>query len=179
MGSKRAILFLVIVVVVLVILNGVALTTIWMQQRTPRSQAGKAGIGTGSVHQLLKQELGWNEDQLQQFDQERQTLRERTRPLLKEIHQLKQAMFDASLAVEPDREHVAALAARIGEKQARMEQATADHVMRLHAICTPEQREKLAGFLQELLQMGRPEDMARPAHPPRERRRQPPPPRRR
>ncbi len=175
MATKRTTIFLVILVGVLVGLNLAALATIWLQHN-PQPQTGMMEATTGRIHHLLKQELGWDDDQLEQFARERRRLREQTRPILHEIHALKKEMFDASLQPEPDQNRIAGLAEEIGRKQALMEQFTAQHVMNLHAICTEDQRPRLASFLHELLQMGRPEGMQSPGRRPPNGRRNPPPP---
>jgi len=175
MGMKRTTVFLLILIGVLVVLNVLLLATIWNRQLSVQPIPDRPVERNGRVHHLLKQELGWNDEQLWQFDQERRRLREQTLPVLEEIHRLKREMFDASMGSSPDMDRINKLAADIGEKQALMEQYTAQHVVSLRAICTDDQREKLANFLQELLQMGRPEGMERPVRPRPEGRRQPPP----
>lgn len=171
MTTKR---FLFVLVGVLVLVNILALAAVWMKWNRPGA-GGRAGMAPGTaVAELLRRELGWSDDQLARYDEARALLKEQTQPVLRDIHEMKREMFEAAAGPTPDLEEIETITAEIGAKQALMEMYAARHVMELNRICGDDQQEHLRRFLHELMEMGRPEGMERPAHPPRDGQRRPP-----
>jgi protein CpxP len=110
---------------------------------------GRPGMGPPpKLDRFLKQELGWDADQMAQFErakaahlEESQRLRQQMWGLRQELHALDQSQPEA----------VAALLDQVGQQQRLIEASMWEHFQELRAICTPEQLPQFDRLKQDLL----------------------------
>lgn len=163
MTTKR---FLISSIFILILINIIALASLWLQNKgaihPPRHQ----------IDNLLRDELEWNQAQIEQFHIERRALKQRTQPIVHELHQAKKTLFEMALDETNEAKELESQTLAIAQLHAQLEAITVQHIMSLNAICEPQQRPKLRAFLGELLQMGRPgggDKRVGPPPPPRQR----------
>jgi len=145
--------YLGLVVILLVLLNLTTLTMLWIGR--PERQAPLRGPRNlieeqHRIQQLLKEELGFDEAQIEQYLQMRRKHGERVRQLDEEIRQLKKQMFDEVLQENPQPTLSDSLLKLTQEKQLQIERLTFQHFLDLKKICKPEQQDKLKLLMHEM-----------------------------
>jgi protein CpxP len=165
--------YLVYIIILLVILNMSTLLMVWIGRPSHRS-ANRGPVSPehekARVEQLLKDELGFDETQTEQYLMMRQEHHKRVTSLRHEIRQLKKQMFDEVLQDNPQPMLSDSLLRLAQEKQANLEQLTFKHFLDLKKLCKPEQRDKLKLLMHEVFRQkpGSRDDGMPPPHPPEE-----------
>jgi hypothetical protein len=113
---------------------------------------------------LLKEELGFDSNQVKQYLKLRENLNQQIMQLNNEIRRLKKQMFDEVLHDIPQPMLSDSLLKLTQEKQAKIEQLTFQHFLDLKKICKPDQQKKLQLLMHELFRQ-QPDGM-REGHPP-------------
>lgn len=90
------------------------------------------------VRDFLKDSVGFNEQQLTQYDKLRQQNRENMKPLFEDLGNAKLKFYEMVGKPGTDSANQAA-AALIGEKQQALDMAFFNHFRQVRSICTPEQ----------------------------------------
>ncbi|HEY4613571.1 MAG TPA: periplasmic heavy metal sensor [Bacteroidota bacterium] len=168
-------------VVLLVIMNISALTTVWFQQHRRqevlrRPELERPGPPQQRVMQFLKEELQLTEGQTTQFAEYQKRHFAHARVIRDAIRDLKHELFQELSTQGPDTVKVQRLAAAIGAEQSELEKITFYHFLDLKRMCTPVQQPKLDALFDELLRMLDPHPKTAPGEepPPREHERRPP-----
>ncbi|GAB4376953.1 MAG: hypothetical protein Kow0042_23920 [Calditrichia bacterium] len=153
--------YLWITITVLVVINLVTLSLLWMG----RPVGPKQGHGPlppnqdrQRIRQLLQEQLSFTDEQIERYLALRQEHRQETRRLDAEIRELKRKMFDRVLEEQAPPAISDSLLNLVLAKQAELEKVTFQHFLDLKNLCGPEQREKLKLLMHEAL---------RPEAPPR------------
>jgi hypothetical protein len=158
------------VIVLLILLNVTTIALLWIG-RPPR----RAGDGQphqkerdpARLQQLLKEELGFDKAQTEQFLQSRRLHMEQVAQLEDQVRLLKKQMFDKVLGDNPQPIFSDSLLKLTQEKQADIEQLTFQYLLNLKKICTPEQQKKLQSLMRDMLPPpNAPPGGGRPAPPP-------------
>ncbi|MEM7658439.1 MAG: periplasmic heavy metal sensor [Bacteroidota bacterium] len=123
---------------------------------------GGRGPGMGPpqmIEKFLKQELGWDEEQMAEFEiakkahlSESSGFKENMRRLRGELHALDQSEADAAREILH----------QIGQQQAELERSIWEHFQILRAICNPEQQVRFDRLKGDLLRRSGPPERRRP-----------------
>lgn len=160
--------YLIIVIVVLVILNLGTLLILWMGK--PSRPKGKGGPSSpkqeqARLEQLLNKELGFDENQVQQYLKLRHDHQVQSRMLTERIRELKKQMFDEVFKEKPQ-QLSDSLLNLVQAKQAEIEQVTFQHFLDLKKLCKPEQQDKLKLLMHEVFRKNSPPGMNNENRPP-------------
>ncbi len=137
---------LIITIVLLVLLNLVTIFLLWFGNPARQSKLRESKIveqKNERLQELLKEELGFDEDQIKQFLRLRQDQQEKAKDVQNNIQQIKKQMFDAVLQDNPPEELSDSLLKLSQEKMGELEQLTFDYFLDLRKLCKPEQLDKL------------------------------------
>lgn len=157
---------LLYVIGILVILNLATLVTLWLgrpERQPPAGPERGSDQDQARIGQLLRDHLGFDQQQTDQYLKARQEHREQIKVLDDEIRELKRQMFSDVLRDYPEPTLSDSLLALTQKKQAIIEQLTFQHLLYLKRLCRPEQREKLSFLIQDLF---RPKPQGGEAAPP-------------
>lgn len=171
---------LITTIVILVIMNFITLFILWLGKPTHNIIQGSKDDGTEKVRmqEMLKAELGFSNDQAEQFLALRKNHQENTMRLDDELMQVKNEMLEEAMYSNAPSISDSLLNLSL-EKQGQLELITFQHFQKLKQICTHEQREKLFELVHRLIgprQRRGPPQGNRPDGPPPEGRRDGPPP---
>lgn len=139
-------------IVFLIVLNLATLTVLWLgrpKQPAPGRGAFPAEQGEQRIKQLLKDQLGFDDAQVERYLQLRQEHREQVERLNEEIRELKRQMFDQVLAEQAPKAISDSLLNLVLAKQAELERVTFKHFLALKDLCGPGQKEKLRLLMNE------------------------------
>jgi protein CpxP len=151
--------FTVITIALLILINLFTLLIIWFGGRDifgpPRMKHSPENADR--VVFFLKNELGLNEAQVQEYQQLRLKYREQIREINDDIHRLKRELLDQLFSDRVDSQKVNQLIQSIGEKQKIAERITFNHFLEMKNLCGEGQQEKLRRLLDEFLRPPRPQ----------------------
>ncbi|MFC2157749.1 Spy/CpxP family protein refolding chaperone [Acidobacteriota bacterium] len=166
--------FMTWAIVILVILNMIALGTIYFSriQRPRPMHPPEEGQGPESIHFFLKQELNLSEGQMDQFKRMGDEHRRQTQPLQDRIHRLKKDMMGEMFSPTLGEEEMDRIAEEIGRLEAQIQKALFSHFKDFASICDTEQRQKFEVLINDVLDLSRP---PAPEGPPGPDRKRPPP----
>lgn len=145
--------YLMITIILLVILNLSVLFLLWQntgqqpvaQEKPPRTEQAKP-----KTQQVLKDELGFDDEQVKQFDRIRDEYRKQIGQLNHKIGEIKSQMFNEALIDNPQNVLPDSLLKLTLDKQLEIEQLTLKYFLDLKELCNPEQEEKLNLLIEEL-----------------------------
>lgn len=144
-----------IAIIILVVLNILALTFLWLgrPENHPQNTAFARPIEEPNrIKTLLRDELGFNEKQADEYLNLRRSNRMAIDKLEREIRKIKKQMFDEALKEGANIEISDSLLNLAQLKQANIEKLTFRHFVQLKNICKPEQKDKLKDLLHKILQ---------------------------
>ena len=146
-------------IILLIVINVFTLLIIWFDGRgifgPPRMEPPRENDDRMAF--FLKNELGLNEAQVQQYHQLRQKHLEQTREINENIHHLKKELLDQLFSDRVDSQKVNKLIQSIGEKQKIAERITFNHFLEMKNLCGEGQQEKLHRLLDEFFRPPRPQ----------------------
>ena len=164
--QKRYLLF---VIVLLVILNLATILMLWLNRPPqPMLQREQRRPEQEKMHiqQLLKDQLGFDETQTEQYLKLREEQKERASLIQNEIRQIKKQMFDEVLKDNPQTTLSDSLLKLSQEKMADLEQLTFRHFLDLKKLCKPGQQDKLKFLIGESFRQNPPAGMNNDGPPP-------------
>lgn len=140
-----------LLIIVLLVLNLLTVSIIWMQtsNRNDSPPEEQSKRRQESVN-IMKKALDLNEGQAKQVDKIRTSQIDQSKKYNDRLDELKKQMVDELFKSNPDTAIAKVKAAEIGEMQSKMELLRFKHFKELLAVCTPEQKEKLKPVLVEL-----------------------------
>ena len=155
------------VIVLLVVLNLSVIGTFWWThfQHPPLPQPEPSHSGTEELVDpmpFLTRDLRLSRRQMLQLHQMRMQTLPDIREKWQEMHRLRRSLHEAMFAEETDPNQIQTWSKRIGELQAELEWTKYDHLLAIKSICTPKQRQRLRGLLEEVMHRTRPP--GRPRH---------------
>ncbi len=173
--------FLTLVVFLLVIFNVSMMTIMWLGRPLRPERPGnppRPGQEQADIQKLIRDELGFDDQQIEEYLKMRREHRNQVRRLGEEIRQIKKQMFDEVLQDNPQPELSDSLLSLAQNKQAQIEKLTFQHFLDLKKLCRADQKDKLKRLMFELFRRKPGNDQEAPPMPPPDGRR-PPEPRRR
>lgn len=161
--------YLIVVIIILVIMNFGTLFMLWIGR--PSHPPGKGfpvppDQEKARIEQLLKDELGFDGNQIEKYLEMRQKHHERVQILGNEIRLIKKQMFDEVLQDNPQPMLSDSLLKLAQEKQADLEQLTFQHFLDLKKLCKPEQQDQLKLLIGEFFHKNSPQGMNNDGPPP-------------
>ncbi len=161
---------LITTIVILVIMNFITLFILWLGKPNHNIIQGSKDDGTEKVRmqEMLKEELGFSNDQAEQFLALRKNHQENTMRLDDELMHVKKEMLEEAMYSNAPSISDSLLNLSL-KKQGQLELITFQHFQKLKQICTHEQRKKLFELVHRLIgprQRGGPPPGERPDGPP-------------
>ena len=160
--------YLILVIVILVIMNLGTLFILWVGKPSPspqkRSQVSHEQE-KARLEQLLKGELGFDENQVEQYLKMRYEHRKQSLTLNTKIHELKKQMYDEVFHDMPQ-QLSDSLLNLIQAKQAELEHITFQHFIDLKKLCKPDQQDKLKLLIDEFFSKNSPTGINNENRPP-------------
>ena len=146
-----------VTIVLLVILNISALAFMWvkMGQKPKGPRPGLVANEQEKVSKIFKQELGLDDEQIEQFLKHRENHRSVSQEIQHEIQVLKEEMLNELFHDQVDTNTVARLTDEIAEKSKEMERLTFDHFAKLKKLCGEQQQELLQKLLDDFFRQQR------------------------
>lgn len=173
MDSFKQKRYLWFAIILLVIMNFATLTILWLGRpegrRPPRGPQDPIKEQK-RIEQLLKKELGFDKQQIEQYLKMRQEQRENVFLLQNEIRQIKKQMFDEVLQDDPQPVLSDSLLKLSQDKMADLAQVTFRYLLDLKKLCKPEQQDKLKILMGEFFRQNHPRGMKNDDPPPGEER---------
>jgi Spy/CpxP family protein refolding chaperone len=140
------------VIGVLVALNLLALTIVWIQSGGPEPAPAREPRNPGGVSvALMQRELNLTADQVAQYNRLRAEQMQAIRVCNDELDSLKLRLADMVFDPPSARREAESTAAQIGVLQSQVEILRFKHFSALAEICNGEQRERLRPILREVL----------------------------
>ena len=133
----------------ILLLTNIALVVFFVG-KGPEKQQRRGGDRSAAVREFLKDSVGFNEQQLAQYDQLRQQNRDNMRPLFEDLGNAKMAYYKFINQPAGDSAGQAA-AALIGEKQKVLDMAFFNHFRQVRELCTPDQQVKYDSMVQQVI----------------------------
>jgi len=168
---------LIITIVILVVINIITLLLLWIGKPKHNAPRGaENGIDEKvRIQKLLKEELEFNDEQIQKYLQLRIEHHRETRKLNHELNMLKKEMFDEILEDNTSTALSDSLLSLSLEKQSQIEKLTFNHFFSLKKLCNTDQQKNLQIIMHGIF--GPPPPGGKPnGPPPREMREGHPPP---
>ncbi len=146
---------LMIVVIILVILNITTLTFLWLgkpKNPSPREFVRNKIEEPKRIKTLLKNELGFDEQQSEEYLKLRKDHRRKIDKLNFAIRKIKKQMFDEAFKEGSNVAISDSLLNLAQTKQAEIESLTFQHFVKLKNLCRPNQKNKLQLLIHEFFQ---------------------------
>ena len=144
---------LILTIVLLVILNIITLSLLWIGRPQPNENGPLDGQKGNKAHiqKLLKEELGFTVKQANQFISIRDKHLKNTRLISEEIRRVKRQMFDQAMGESNQQSISDSLLTLTLEKQKELEQAMFQHFIDINNLCTTDQKNNLKKLMHKLL----------------------------
>ena len=134
----------------ILLLTNIALVVFFVARKEPEKQRNRGGDRSAVMREFLKDSVGFNEQQLAQYDQLRQQNREHMRPLFEDLGNAKMKYYQFVSQPGADSASQAA-AALIGQKQTALDMAFFNHFKQVRTICTPDQYARYDSIIQQII----------------------------
>jgi hypothetical protein len=132
--------------ILLTLINLSAVTTYWLKKPEPHRRIRPS---TQNANEYLAEKLGLNDAQRSAFLKEQKDYYNSIRVIQDSIRTVRRRMFTELAELEPDTLLIKQLSGSIGSHQTSFEQHTAEHLLRLSAMCTSEQKTKLSKVIRQ------------------------------
>ena len=142
-GSKKTFMIIIVLLTLMNIGFVVTVISIWNKQRNITETEMRNPPRHG---RFMKEEIGFNEAQMDNFKKSRKEFRETVRPIQMELRKLNHDLMTESLSDNPDTSKCNNLSMIIGQKNTEVKQAISRHMIEVSNTATPDQREKLRKF---------------------------------
>ncbi|MER3498263.1 MAG: hypothetical protein C4308_06285 [Chitinophagaceae bacterium] len=106
-----------------------------------------------SVSEYVQKELGFSDEQTAKFKELRDQHREAIKPVMKELQQLKDSLYNQLNKPTPD-SLVESIVTSIGRKQMEWEKMIFQHFQRVRAICNESQLPKFDSLVHRMINRG-------------------------
>lgn len=146
-SKNKVLLFLVGIL----LLTNIMLLVFFVGKKEPdRPRSGRSDRSS-AVREFLKDSIGFNDQQLAQYDQLRQQNREAMKPLFEDLGNAKLSYYRYISQPNADSASHSAAAA-IGEKQKTLDMAFFKHFRQIRGLCTAEQLPKYDSQVVNIIQ---------------------------
>ncbi|UOD35135.1 hypothetical protein DSN97_02010 [Deferribacteraceae bacterium V6Fe1] len=158
MDIFKQIKFLRLLVFILVLLNISTLSVLWYSGFSKKDgQRFRPPVSEEKqVKRLLKENLGFNDEQVEKYLKLRKEHHKKALVIESEIKRLKKEMFDSLLTDNGAKEIPESILQEILKKQATLERLTFYHFLDLKNLCGADQKEKLKILMSEVFRQKEP-----------------------
>ena len=134
----------------LLLLSNLALVAFFVMNKPEKHEIRKDRPGS-YMKDALKNEVGFNEQQMATFDQMADQHRQQMRPLFEDISKSKEAFYQ--LLMQPQTSDTALYEAtkQIGEKQRLIDMRIFTHFQNIRQLCTPTQQPAFDSLIQRVV----------------------------
>jgi Spy/CpxP family protein refolding chaperone len=150
--------FLWIIILVLVVLNLVSITTVWIEEKGDEAPVFRERILMNRRDHFLKKELNFTSEQQAQFDSLMVNHRDEIQGKMEEIRTLREELMGLmrNQVFTTEAENIVR---QIGEKQSELELMNYQHFKEVMAICDEEQKQVFLETIRRVVgpHRGRPE----------------------
>lgn len=142
------------VLILLVIINVVALTTMIYQRHNPVT--GYSGplpsedMDFRGMNYFLRHELNLTDEQFELLRQQRRESIQASGRIMRSLHDKRNEMLEEIMKEDPNEKQLKKLSNEIGELHAELKLKTFNHFLEIKRMCTPEQEVRLNQFLLEI-----------------------------
>jgi len=148
------------IIILLVVLNIVLITLFWLREFHHPNFAFRDTSRKDRPERTMRffqHELGFTDEQVADFAEQRRIFFDEMKPIIKQIHDLRMELTDAIFADQPEEDRVRILIGQISELEQKREFAMFSHIKQVSALCTPEQQIKLKDLMRDVMIHNRPE----------------------
>jgi len=145
--STKNKLFIFIIALLLISNIGLAVYFMGMNKQHPKDSRGR-----GEITRVLKEEIGFNEEQIAQYEQKRMQHRETMRPLFDSMRKAKENFYDQLYLETIDDSLFEKASENIGEKQEMMDRQLFNHFRSVRSLCTAEQQPAFDTMVNNIVQ---------------------------
>jgi hypothetical protein len=146
-SKNKVLLFLVGIL----LLTNIVMLVFFVGKKEPEKPRSGRTDRSSAVREFLKDSIGFNDQQLSQYDQLRQQNREAMRPLFEDLGNAKLSYY--RYVNQPNADSASQIAATaIGEKQKTLDMAFFRHFRQVRALCTAEQLPKYDSLVVNIIQ---------------------------
>jgi hypothetical protein len=139
------------VIGILVVLNLLSITVVWVQSEQGRPAPPRSGGNPSAISvELMQQELGLSPEQTKQYQQLRVEQQEGLRKINNELDELKLRVVNEIFESRSDHAQIDSMVSRIGMLQSRLEMLRFAHFRSFAEICDSGQRERLRPILESV-----------------------------
>ncbi|MBI4811362.1 MAG: periplasmic heavy metal sensor [Ignavibacteriales bacterium] len=150
------------VIIVLIIINITVIAFVFFSPHIEKEPQMLEGRGP-SAALFLEKELGFSEEQKNEFAKLRRDHLRKTQIIRQELKKMKDSFFELIKEDTMNRTKLREYLAAIGQKESDINLVTFEHFKNVRAICNSEQRQKFDAIIQEVLRM-----LPHPAPPPQD-----------
>jgi Spy/CpxP family protein refolding chaperone len=148
LDNKR--IFLAVIILLTLINMGFVFSVIVMQQQSGEKGEGYPRGLMERPRQFMKDEVGFTDNQMEEFHNMRQEFRAQMEPLHSDLRELKSELLNEATSENPDTDKCNMLSESIGKIHTKINQNTSQHLMKVSRIATPEQSAKLKEFYENM-----------------------------
>jgi periplasmic protein CpxP/Spy len=154
-SNKRSLVFIIIF---LLLTNIAVLGYFLWYKKSPRQNDREKENRTNGIAPALQKEVGFNEQQIAQYNQLKEEQWKKFKPMFDEVRKAKDSLFRLLSNENADDSTINRTADLIGQKQREVDLQAFNHFKRVRALCTPGQLPKYDSLIQRMMRkMGKPQ----------------------
>jgi hypothetical protein len=134
----------------ILLLSNLAMVAFFVANKPEKKEVRRERAG-GYMREALKSEVGFNEGQMESFEDMAARHKQQMRPLFEDIGKTKEGFYQMLTQPGTPDSVLNSSAREIGEKQRLIDLKIFNHFQNLRALCTPEQRPKFDTLVQRVV----------------------------
>ncbi len=140
---------LFIFIIALLLISNIVLVVFFMGTNKHDSRDKR---GRGEITRILKEDVGFNDNQIKQYEEIRLAHREKMRPLFDSMRMAKETLYNQLYLPSIDDSVFNAASEEVGQKQQRIDRNLFNHFRSLRELCTAEQQPKFDSMIKHMVQ---------------------------
>ena len=140
---------LFIFIIALLLISNIGLVVFFMGMNKHDSRDNR---GRGEITRVLKEEIGFSETQIKEYEEIRMAHREKMRPLFDSIRITKESLYNQLYLPEINDSIFNIASSAVGEKQQMIDRHLFNHFRTLRELCTAEQQPKFDTMIKHMVQ---------------------------
>ena len=140
---------LFIFIIALLLISNIGLVVFFMGMNKHDSRDNR---GRGEITRVLKEEIGFSETQIKEYEEIRMAHREKMRPLFDSIRIDKESLYNQLYLPEINDSIFNTASSAVGEKQQMIDRHLFNHFRTLRELCTAEQQPKFDTMIKHMVQ---------------------------
>lgn len=142
---------LFILTIAILLLANIAMLLFFVWLKEPQEKEHPRQKGRNPVSELLENKIGFNKQQMSQYEQMKQLHKEKMKPLFEDIRMAKEQFYSNLNSPAISDSAINAASETIGEKQRLLDMQIFNHFRNLRNLCTAEQRPAFDTLIQGVL----------------------------